>query len=117
MEKDCWYKDSDEETTKNMKKKKKIIATNFMITSVENKKKMWILDSGASNHMCNIQSAFKHINSSQIKRVIIADGEHLPVAGQGSVDLTLMDQDGDEIKVTIKNMLYVPRLEQNLISV
>ncbi|KAF3653170.1 hypothetical protein FXO38_06355 [Capsicum annuum] len=65
----------------------------------------WHLDSGASNHMTGDLSQFSSLSSGVSKHVIhTANGHTLPASGIGSVG-------------NLSNVLYVPKLKANLVSV
>ncbi|PHU18265.1 hypothetical protein BC332_13960 [Capsicum chinense] len=65
----------------------------------------WHLDSGASNHMTGDLSQFSSFSSGVSKHVIhIENGHTLPASGIGSVG-------------NLSNVLYVPNLKANLVSV
>ena len=113
---DCWHKD---DPNYKPKEKKKGVATNFMINTSSHvvDSNTWIVDTGASNHMCNIREAFKTIETSNIKYVIVANGAKVEVEGQGTMELILMDTNAEPITAIMEGVLFVPKLEQNLLSV
>ena len=77
------------------------------------KTNMWYLDSGCSNHMTGNKNWFTKLDES-IKRVItFADGRHIDSGGKG--DISIARKDGG--KATITEVLYVPSMTSNLISV
>ncbi|KAK9712672.1 hypothetical protein QE152_g24779 [Popillia japonica] len=75
----------------------------------------WTLDSGATDHM----TAFKEILSDFIEvnlgTVIAADGNRLKIKGKGKALLDIEDEYGGW-KIELGNVLYVPQLEDNLVS-
>jgi len=71
----------------------------------------WYLDSAATSHMTNCKSLF--IDFRQVRdTVTIADGRQLPSQGLGKVKVQFEGKD-----VQIHNVLYVPGLQGNLLSV
>lgn len=71
----------------------------------------WFLDSGASRHMTprrDILLNFRMIDSPGIS---VADDRRLKVEGCGDVQLTM-----DDGELTLKNVLFVPDLRANLLS-
>lgn len=78
----------------------------------------WILDSGATCHMCNQQSLFTHYKPlAKPMNVLLGDGRSLQAIGQGSVVLT-MDLPGNKINnCKLLDVLLVPDLAFNLFSV
>lgn len=77
----------------------------------------WFVDSGASAHMCNSQSAFSNLKKEQSDRTVsVGDGTPLTIMGQGSVRATTV-VGGTQQEVLLQNVLFVPKLCCNLISV
>lgn len=77
----------------------------------------WIVDSGATSHMCNDKTLFQTINlKKSLGYVKIADGKSYPIKGIGSVQLWLK-HNNDIISFTLYNVNYVPQFDTNLISV
>ena len=77
----------------------------------------WYIDSGASAHMCNNPSLFTSLQDiSSEDTVSVGNGEETEVTGIGTV-LCSSVVDGNQKTVELKNVLYVPSLMCNLISV
>lgn len=72
----------------------------------------WLIDSGCTNHMCNDISLFKEVLPSKSRRVKVGNGEYVPVKGIGTV--AIITTSGTK---TISDVMYVPEIDQNLISV
>ncbi|KAI5336607.1 hypothetical protein L3X38_015875 [Prunus dulcis] len=73
----------------------------------------WYLDSGCSNHMTGNKSAFvnfKHTNNSEVR---IGDGGKLVAKGSG--DILFLSKSGEQKRIS--DVLYVPDLNYNLLSV
>ena len=70
---------------------------------------LWLLDSRASQHMCQRKELFTNLTPSAQKIVKLADGKSASVIGTGSYVNCL--------KQTLKNVFCVPSLENNLLSV
>ena len=73
----------------------------------------WIIDSGATSHMCNNREKFTDF--VQLKRsqdVTLGDGHRLMAEGRGRVVLELEGQ-----RCKLDDVLYVPDLSFNLVSV
>ena len=78
----------------------------------------FVIDSGATNHMCFDKSLFKNIsNIDENISVKVGDGSSLPVEGKGDVRINIKLPTKRVIKCHLKNVLYVPKLAHNLISV
>ena len=78
-------------------------------TTLENSNP-WVLDSGATNHMTGSSYLFHtYYPCSGHEKVKIADGSFAAIAGKGSIILSP--------SMTLLNVLHVPKLAYNLISV
>lgn len=71
--------------------------------------KLWIIDSGASDHMTNNTAWFVSLSHPHIKSVKVANGLSTPVLGAGSVSLTP--------SLPLSSILHVPTLSHNLLSI
>ncbi|KAK9701608.1 Receptor family ligand binding region [Popillia japonica] len=74
-------------------------------------KNRWILDSGSTDHMCCHLSKFKDFKEKETI-IEVAGGERLLSTGFENIDFTL-----STYEITLLNVLYVPNLKSNLISV
>ena len=72
----------------------------------------WLIDSGCTNHMTHDKELFKELRTTDVKRVRIGNGEHLAVKGKGTIAITSYKG----IKI-ITDVLFVPEIDQNLLSV
>lgn len=85
---------------------------------VAKSKNDWIIDSGATCHMCNDQNMFtemKELGSQE--KVTLGDGSLLQVVGEGTIDMEMLLSNGSNRGCTLKKVLYVPKLAYNLVSV
>ena len=74
--------------------------------------KTWLIDSGCINHMTYDQGLFKELDKTVISKVRIGNGAYLAVKGKGTMAI--------EVHTGLKlifNVLYVPEINQNLLSV
>ena len=78
----------------------------------------WILDSGATCHMCNSKRQFVQLRevSNQLA-ITLGDGSTLQAAGRGDVVLRVKLPRGKIEECTLHDVLYVPDLAYNLLSV
>jgi len=81
----------------------------------------WCLDSlhfsyGSTSHMCGISDGFEKMERPERGCVNLASDASATVNGVGSLKLTLQGNDGD-ITVRLKDILYVPDLRIDLLSV
>ena len=72
----------------------------------------WLIDSGCTNHMTTDLSLFKDLDKSYMSKVRTGNEEYVKVEGKGVIEVETMS--GTK---TLKNMLYVPKINQNLVSV
>ncbi|BAT90079.1 hypothetical protein VIGAN_06125200 [Vigna angularis var. angularis] len=75
-------------------------------------KDVWYLDSGCSTHMTGRKDWFVGIKDAAQGKIRFADDRSLMAEGTGRV--VLRDAEGKE--VTIEEVLYVPGLKSNLLS-
>ena len=71
----------------------------------------WIIDSGASRHMTPDRKLFTKFRN-MLTSVTIADGTKLSSPGRGDISVDLGGK-----KVRMENVLWVPRLDSNLLSI
>ena len=78
----------------------------------------WILDSGATCHMCNNKSLFSHlVPLCAPVTITLGDGHSLQATGRGKVTLK-MKLPLDRVETcTLHNVLLVPGLAYNLLSI
>ena len=78
----------------------------------------WILDSGATCHMCNKKELFNQFHTLQAPlNVTLGDGRSLQATGHGNVVLTMNLPHGRIKRCTLHDVLLVPDLAYNLVSV
>lgn len=74
-----------------------------------------VLDSAASDHMINRRNLFTEFLETK-GSIAVGDGAPLKIQGQGKICLHLSEECGG-IDVILFDVLYVPELEDNLISI
>ncbi|XP_031279933.1 uncharacterized protein LOC116138363 [Pistacia vera] len=79
----------------------------------ETNKNLWYLDTGCGNHMCGDKSAFSDLDESFCDNVKFGDNSKVSVMGKGRVSI----QTKGNSTQTISNVLFVPDLKTNLLSV
>ena len=78
----------------------------------------WILDSGATCHMCNSESVFSSLHAIPSPvNVTLGDGRNLQAEGRGDVVLKMKLPQGKTESCTLHDVLLVPDLAYNLLSV
>ena len=81
-----------------------------------NDQQVWVIDSGATWHMTGNRNFIKPETEKPYNATIeIADGTHLVSQSMGTGILTLSNDNNTYI--TLKNLIYVPGLTANLLSV
>lgn len=105
---ECWFKKNKD------KESNAFVAVG---ANEQFQKAQWIVDTGASNHMCRDRYLFtEYTPSFSNKSVIVGNGNTCRVHGFGQMLLQVYD--GDKWKdTTIENVLFVPELKTNLLSV
>lgn len=77
----------------------------------------WYVDSGASMHMTMHKELLVNETIPPISTIKIADNKTLHVESCGNVILHIPNNDGSSSEILVKNVLYVPKLSTNLLSV
>ncbi|CAN1766567.1 Retrovirus-related Pol polyprotein from transposon TNT 1-94 [Linum perenne] len=71
---------------------------------------VWVLDSGATDHMTNQPLSFvTYTSNTGFHKVKIANGNLAPIVGQGHIPISK--------SLTLKSVLHVPKLTCNLLSI
>ena len=76
----------------------------------------WIIDSGASSHMCNDRSMFTVLRQTT-EKVTQGDVSTLTMTGQGTVCLDMLLADGTKNECLLRKVLYILVLAYKLVSV
>ena len=78
----------------------------------------WIVDSGATSHMCNNAKMFAKFKSlKRAQEVKLGDGHVLEAIGEGIVQVKMKLPNGMVRRCNLRNVLFVPKLAYNLLSV
>ncbi|GJU86826.1 hypothetical protein Tco_1294372 [Tanacetum coccineum] len=97
-----------------LKQFKKFIALHSHVMSTSSNKELtssyskWILDLGVTHHMSHILSQFISLGLNSSKSIVAANGDSMPLAGIGSVDIT---------SISLSDVYYISSLTTNLASV
>ena len=79
---------------------------------------VWIVDSGATCHMCSDRKLFVNFNSlAEPRYITLGDGHTVKAVGRGVVLLRISTDDVKTNKCKLQDVLYVPKLSFNLLSV
>ena len=78
----------------------------------------WIIDSGATCHMCNDETAFDELRPLETPlQVTLGDGRSLKATAEGIVRIEALMPNGSTQKCTLRNVLLIPELSYSLLSV
>ena len=82
-----------------------------------NKSKEWIIDSGATDHLCWSREDFTEYQPMKGKgiEVICANSDPMEVLGSGTVEVT-MSNGQQHVLCVLQNVLHIPALGTNLLS-
>ena len=95
-----------------------LIARHALAVVSSNEEHAWIVDSGATCHMCHTKRMFTtHYQIEKPIDVTLGDGRTLIAIGRGKVELDMVLPNGELKSCKLHDVLYVPKLAYNLISV
>lgn len=77
----------------------------------------WFIDSGASVHMTKCKHLLKNETLPQIRTIKVANDKALTVESSGQLTLDTCNEKGESNKILFQNVLFVPELVTNLLSV
>ena len=142
IKRDCYELAQDEKMSKSCQKKKRmrhkaykveekrrdssgsgsetvgLVVKHALSASASGRLNSWVVDSGATSHMCNDDKLFVEFRSlKQPQEVALGDGHALEVTGHGTVALVMKLPDGKTQRCKLHDVLYVPKLSYNLLSV
>jgi hypothetical protein len=80
-------------------------------------RKTWILDSGATSHMCSEGDKFHSLTKSKFKSTRTAGREVLKTKGLGKVEIKVKRNLTSQRTIVLKEVLYIPDIRENLISI
>ena len=76
----------------------------------------WYIDSGASQHFTHQKELFTEYEEIPTKKVFMGDDRTLDAIGQGTIQVNL-NSTSQQHTLTFKEVLYVPEIAKNLLSV
>lgn len=77
----------------------------------------WYIDSGASAHMTMHRNWLNNICKPPNRDIIVANNEHIPISGVGSLNLSVYTANNNVSNIEVTEVLHVPDLSTNLLSV
>ena len=95
-----------------------LVTRHALSASVNTQPDSWVIDSGATCHMCNDDKLFNNIQYlKEPQEVTLGDGHILEAIGIGVVELQANLADEKTRRCKPHDVLYVPQLSYNLFSV
>ena len=95
-----------------------LIATHALSVRSSNDHCAWIIDSGATCHMCQDSKSFTNLHQLDNPiDVTLGDGRALLAVGRGEVVLDMILPSGESKPCMLHDVLYVPELSYNLLSI
>jgi len=76
----------------------------------------WIIDSGATAHICNDRNMFTSFETVESFDIRIGDQSGVRVSGKGKIDIMLLVS-GKPVKCMLSDVLYAPTMGFNMLSV
>lgn len=126
MQKDCFERErkSDVTTQKSSQRsfKPKSRGTGMIVLThaltAGNHVNSWIIDSGATSHICCNKSMFDTLESLDAPQaILLGDSRTVECTQQGVVKLEMTQKNGTFRSSTLSDVLFVPALSYNLLSV
>lgn len=77
----------------------------------------WYVDSGASMHMTNFSDWMYELQAPPMKNITVANNTTVAVQKMGNVNLDCYNKEGKLNHIQVRNILYIPELSTNLLSV
>lgn len=90
---------------------------NENLFEINSNDKEWILDSGATCHITCHKELYSEFTPIDGKRVKVANGHKLDILGKGSCKILLKNDQGKVTKALLTNVIYVPEIKGNSISI
>ncbi|KAG6511143.1 hypothetical protein ZIOFF_029198 [Zingiber officinale] len=114
-QRDCWFQNKEKNKGKEEAKFSNETKEEILFYSSANQpsKSVWYLDSGCSNHMTGNRDTFVKLDPNITSQIILGDGSRK--SGKGKGDIAVQTKEGKEKLIT--DVLYVPELSHNLLSV
>ena len=95
-----------------------VVVSHALSSESDNDEKKWIIDSGATCHMCNDESMFVELQYvKDAQEIQVGDGYKVRAHGKGNIKLKVEVSEGMNKNCMLYDVLYVPDLSFNLVSV
>ena len=116
LARNCWKKKGNQREKAHKAKVEEDQAFVASHGDVESMRDDWIVDSGATTHMSPHRADFDTFESTSPRKVFMGDDSVLQAIGRGSI-LVDTKVGGCTKRIRFKDVLYVPKLQSNLLSV
>lgn len=113
MEKDCWFRNKDEVNFCEKNDSSDQLFFTCLSSHHEYSQDIWYMDSGCSSHMIGNRNCFVSLDEKITSQVKLGDGKLHDVKGKGVISV----QTKRGKSKLMHDVLYVPGLTQNLLSV
>ena len=90
------------------------------LSSVENGSSLWLIDSAASSHLSGNKSLFLTLETIPPVSIECASGDIFTANQKGTINISITSDPTyglPNVPVTLTNVIYVPKLQANLLSV
>lgn len=77
----------------------------------------WIVDSDAASHVTPNQDMLVEFNKNHQEKIFVINGQRVAIEGIGMVYIHIINENGNRHLIKIQNVLYVPSINGNLLSV
>ena len=68
-------------------------------------------------HICVIMRPLSKTLMRPVKSILVANRESTEVRGQGDIETIMIDTRGNKVTILLQDMLWIPALKRNLLSV
>lgn len=115
-------KNGESVNTSNEKEDEKYLFMTNMeeVNSIQVKSNWWLVDTGASTHICNDLSKFTEFSDANKGIIAVFDGHQVVSSGTGSVNVKFAAKRNGEdycVDITLQDVMYTPTSKKNIISV
>ena len=89
-------------------------------SSIEPNSHYWFIDSAATSHICGDIDLFEKISDIPPINIETASGDAFKATKRGTIHMTIRSEPSsklDDVPITLMDVIYVPRLNVNLLSV
>lgn len=107
-ENNCFFRDKHKNYNKTEQSNNKISFLTESSSSREFSRNVFVLDSGSTAHMVNDHKIFKNLTKTNSEICVAKKGTKITAKGIGEIEMK---------ECTLKDVLYVPDLSKNLLSV